>query len=264
MTSLAPTDLGGRNNSASLRRALAILLQLGEDSHGEGFTVAELCTLLEMNKSTLLRLLVPLCDARLAEHSPVTGRYRLGWRNAQLGQSYLDSLDLGSSMKDILQKLTADTNETTHLVISDIPEVIYVDKVDSLHAVRMFSRIGNHSPMHCTSVGKAILAFADDAAIEKVVAFGLAKRTPNTRTTEAELRTDLVLIRERGYAVDDVENEPGIRCVAAPIFDRTGAVTAAVSVSGPVARVTRGRVPELGQLVIGAAAAVSERLGARR
>jgi DNA-binding IclR family transcriptional regulator len=256
---------GVRNNSASLRRALGILLRVGEDSpDGHGHTLASLARDLNLNKSTLLRLLAPLCEARLVEQVPETGRYRLGWRTAQLGSAYLEQADLPGTARDVLRGLTEQTRETVHLVIADLPEVVYVGKVDSPQPVRMFSRIGSRQPAYCTAVGKAILAHASDSAVQGVIDAGLAPRTPRSHTTAAALRADLAEIRARGYAVDDVENEPDIRCVAAPVFDHEGAVTSAVSVSAPAGRIAPGQVPGLGQLVIAAADEISRRLGARR
>jgi DNA-binding IclR family transcriptional regulator len=256
---------GPRNNSASLRRALGILLRIGEDSaDGRGHTLAGLSRDLELNKSTLLRLLAPLCEARLVEQEPDTGRYRLGWRTAQLGAAYLEQADLPGAARDVLRGLMEETSETVHLVLADLPEVVYIDKVDSPRPVRMFSRIGTRQPAYSTAVGKAILAHAGDPAVRRVIQAGLPARTPRTHTTAAALRADLAEIRARGYAVDDVENEPEIRCVAAPIFDHAGTVGSAVSVSAPASRLGVGQVPALGGLVVAAADQVSRRLGARR
>lgn len=253
-----------RNSSASLRRALAILLHLGEDAGAAGgTTLAELASELAMNKSTLLRLLGPLQEARLVERHDESGRYRLGPRNAQLGQTYLEQLDLRGTAHDVLRALMDETGETTHLVLADFPDVVYVDKVDSTHPVRMHSRIGARQAAYSTAVGKALLAHADETALRRVVDAGLTARTPNTRTTERKLRADLAAVHQRGYAVDDVENEPDIRCVAAPAFDHTGATACAVSVSGPAARVSRSRVSGLGEQTALAAAEISRRLGAR-
>ncbi|MEV8631369.1 IclR family transcriptional regulator [Streptosporangium sp. NPDC051023] len=254
---------GLRNNSASLRRALSILLQLGHDTAGSGFSLVELSTALEMNKSTLLRLLQPLVEARFVEQLS-SGYYRLGWRNAQLGQVYLAGVDLHRNMKDVLQRLATQTGETAHLVIADFPSIVYVDKVDSPHPVRMVSRIGNQQPAYSTSLGKAMLAHAPDETVEMVISNGMPARTPYTITTARGLREELAAIRERGYAIDDVENEEGIRCVAAPVFDQSGASLSGISVSGPVERVTPEKAVEFGPLVIAAANEISRRLGAKR
>jgi len=260
--SLSPVP-GARNNSASLRRALSILIRLGEDPDNVGHSLSDLCADLDMNKSTVLRLTQPLIDARFVTVG-ANGRYRLGWRNAQLGQTYLAGVDLHRSMHDVLVALSEETQETTHLVTADFPNVIYVDKVDSPRPVRMASRIGNAQSAYCTSVGKAMLAYADDEVVRSVIRQGMPRRTPNTLTTAAALRSDLTVIRERGYAIDDVENEAGVRCVAAPVFDATGAAISAVSVSAPEERFSFDMVPDVASHVVAAADEISRRLGAAR
>lgn len=254
-----------RNNSASVRRALALLLRLGEDGVDRaGAALSDLSEDLSINKSTALRLLTALCDTGLVDRDPTTGRYRLGWRTAQLGQAYLERLDLRDAAHDVLASLVAETGETAHLVLADPPEVVYIDKVDSPQAVRMHARIGTRQPMHCTAVGKAVLACADPEVLDSVIAAGLVARTPDTVVSAAALRRDLAGVRRRGYAIDNVENEPGVRCVAAAVRDHDGRAPAAISVSGPAARVTSRRVPELGRIVAEAARTVSARLGAPR
>ncbi len=259
---------GVRNNSSSLRRALAILLEVGERPGQNGYSLSELCRTLEMNKSTLLRLITPLMDVDLVRQDPATGHYLLGWRTIQLGHRYVEGLDLHGTAHEILEDVMAKTSETVHLVIADVlaepPHVVYIDKVDSPQPVRMHSRIGNREPMHSTAVGKAILTASDDAARARVLNSTMIKKTPSTLVTAEALLADLAESRERGYAIDDVENEIGLRCVAAPIYDHAGVPQYAISVSGPTSRVTRDRVPELGELVVSAAAEISRRLGARR
>lgn len=259
------SESGARNNSTSLRRALSILFNLGHDATPvPGVTLVELTEALGLNRSTLLRLIAPLVEARLVERDPATGRYRLGSRNAQLGQVYLERLDRRQVAHEVLVDLMRQSGETVHLVIAELPEVVYIDKIDSSHAVRMHSRIGNRMPAYSTSVGKAILAHADAATVEMVMQAGMPARTPTTITTPEGLRANLELIRERGYALDDSENEADIRCVAAPLFDHTGEVTSAISISGPAIRVTSEHEAELGRLVIAAAGEISHRLGAAR
>ncbi|MFI9629718.1 IclR family transcriptional regulator [Streptomyces sp. NPDC052042] len=250
-----------RNNSASLRRAICILLKLGEETDGTGYPLTGLAEKVGLNKSTLFRLLQPLLEARLVEQLP-SGNYRLGRRNAQLGNAYLAGLDLPRSMHDVLQELASRTRETVHLVVADFPSIVYIHKVETAHPVRMFSRIGNSAPAYCTSVGKAMLAHASPETVDLVIENGMPAFTSRTITTAAELKAALSEIREIGYAVDDVEHEEGIRCVAAPVFDQSGACTTALSVSAPVDRLPREKVPELVPLVTAAADEISTRLGA--
>lgn len=253
-----------RNNSASLRRALAILLELGSERPDREITIADLSKSLGFNKSTVLRLMQPMIETQFIEHGDNPGSYRLGWRNAYLGQSYLAGMSLERDMHDVLVHLTQQTKETSHLVRHAQTMAIYIDKVDSPLAVRMFSRVGNAQPLHSTSVGKCILAHADESLFRMVFDAGVAKRTPATITSEKAMRTELERIRVQGWAIDDIENEEGIRCVAAPVFDADGNCTHAVSVSGPVSRVTKSRVSDLAPLVVEAAKEISRRNGARR
>ncbi|HUH07022.1 MAG TPA: IclR family transcriptional regulator [Egibacteraceae bacterium] len=256
-------DSAPRNNSSSLRRALAILAYIADDgSRPHGLTLAELAEGVAISKSTLLRLLGPLCDSRLVEKDAASGRYRLGAQTARLGQTYLERIDAREIAHDVLIDLMESSGESVHLVVFDSPDVVYVDKVESRHPVRMYSRVGSRQPAYCTAVGKAFLMHADEDVLGAVIDAGLERRTANTITTEEWLRSTLAEGRERGFAVDDVENEPEIRCIGAPIFDHLGAVSYAISVSGPAHRVTPERVDELGEQVKAAAAEISRRLGA--
>jgi DNA-binding IclR family transcriptional regulator len=209
----------------------------------------------------VLRLLAPLRDARLVELAPDSGRYRLGPRCAYLGEIYLDRLDLRTLAHGVLQQMVEQTGETAHIVTFDFPEMVYIDKVEGASTVRMFSRIGSRQPAHCTAVGKAFLAFSAEQTTERVIAAGLPSRTPNTIVDPEELRLELARVRERGWALDDVENETELRCIGAPVFNHSNQVVAAVSISGPAARVSRDRAEELGPRVKACAAEISRRLG---
>jgi DNA-binding IclR family transcriptional regulator len=125
----------------------------------------------------------------------------------------------------------------------------------------MYSRVGATNPVHSTALGRAILAYYDEDAVEAVIASGLERRTANTITDPELFRANLAEIKKRGFAVDDIENEEGIRCVAAPVFDHNGDAIAGISVSGPEQRVTAERLNDLRLKVVEAALALSKRLG---
>lgn len=244
-----------RNQSASLRRALAVLDHVREQP---GLSLTQLSEAAGLSKSTVLRLTVPLVEAKLLERDRRTGAYRLGHGTLRLGQSYLATLDLRTVAAEESHRLMSEVRETVHLVVYDPPHVVYIDKVENEANVRMASRIGSRGPAHCTAVGKAILAWLPEEAVAELV---LEPRTKHTITDAERLRAELAHIRRRGYAVDDRENEPEVRCVAAPIFNHNDAVSAAISVSGLTSRITAARVRELGPLVAGAAARISRKLG---
>jgi IclR family transcriptional regulator, acetate operon repressor len=257
-------DLPDRNNSLSVRRALSVLEYLALDSDARGRSLSELARGVALNKSTLVRLLAPLRDHGLVEQETDTERYRLGPKTLFWAQAYLAHLDLRSIAAPILYQLMVATRETVHLVVYDHGEVIYIDKVESPNKIRMFSQIGLRMPAYCTAVGKAFLAYLPETAFDEVAAKGLLRRTPNTLSTPQDLRVDLERIRQRGFSIDDIENEDEVRCVGAPIFDYAGSVVAAISISGPATRVTHELVPELGRQVKGAAEQISQRLGFRK
>lgn len=257
-----PAAADRRNASSSLRRALSILMFLAEDGgHPVGVTLTELATGLGLSKSTVLRLAAPLREARLVDQDTESGRYRLGPQNALLGQVYLERLDVRRVASPLLQQLAEEVGETVHLLTFDAPEIVYIDKVESPQPVRMHSRIGSRQPAYCTATGKAFLAHATEDVVDLVIAAGLPARTEFTITSPDRLRADLALTRRRGYAIDDIENEHDIRCAAAPVFDHTGAVTTAVSVSGPASRITPDRLPGIGSRLTAATRAITEQLG---
>ena len=155
------------------------------------------------------------------------------------------------------------TGHTCHLVLLDGHDVVYVDKVENTATVRMASRIGARMPAYRTAVGRAILAFGPDDLVEDVVAAGLSAVTPRTVTDPAVLVEELRRVRERGYAIDDRENEPEVRCVAAPVFDHNRDPVAAISVSSLVSRLPVVQVRRLGPQVAVVAARISGELGGR-
>ncbi|GIH21394.1 IclR family transcriptional regulator [Rugosimonospora africana] len=262
-----PVDAGSgtRNQSASLRRGVALLGYVRDHAGaGRGVKLTELAEDLSLSKSSVLRLAAPLIEADLLARDRETGAFRLGHGALRLGQAYLSRLDLRTIAAVHANQLMRATNHTVHLVVYDAPHVVYVDKVENETSVRMASRVGSRAPAYRTGVGKAILAWLPPAALDEVLAGGLVARTPYTITDPDRLRAELARIRERGFAVDDRENEPEVRCVAAPIFDHTDTVAGALSVSGLSFRLTAARVRELGPLVAQAARRISAEMGATR
>ncbi|MFC4061966.1 IclR family transcriptional regulator [Planomonospora corallina] len=255
-----------RNRSSSLRRALTVLEYVRDHAGagGQDLSLSRLAEALGLAKSTVLRLTVPLVEAGLLERDRRSGAYRLGYGALRLGQAYLSALDLRTVAAEETHRLLLQVHQTVHLVVYDPPHVVYIDKVENEATVRMASRIGSRGELHCTAVGKAILAWQPEEAVAETIAAGMPARTGRTITDPGRFRAELARIRRRGYAVDDRENEPEVRCVAAPIFTHDGAVASALSVSGLASRITAARVRELGPLVAGAALRVSRKLGAPR
>jgi IclR family transcriptional regulator, acetate operon repressor len=251
-----------RNNSSSLRRALSLLEIVAQrGAAGESVSLVGLAEQAGMPKSTAARLVEPLVSTGLLDYDAASREYRLGSYTASLGGIYLAGLDLRSVARPVIEGLAHETGEAVHLVIRDGIEVIYIDKVDSRLPVRIDSRIGLRRPLYSTAVGKSLLAFDDESLVRETIAGGFTAFTERTIVDEKRFEREIAQVRRRGFAVDDGENEAGIRCVAAPVFDQDGRVVAAISVSGPDTRVTRGAVTQIAAVVTASANAISRRLG---
>lgn len=245
----------------ALERGLA-LLEILRGAPG-GLALADLAAASGLHKSTVHRLVAALSRWGYVSRSPDGGRYRLGIRLAELGQVALQALDLRAEAAPHLRELVARTGITAHLGVLHGTEIVYLDKVESDTAtVRMASTIGGRMPVHSTAIGKAILAHLPEDDVRALLArTGLPARTPRTITDMEVLIDQLRLVRRSGWALDDTENEEGIRCVAAPLFDHTCRVVGAISLSGPVFQVTVEAVPELARTVKTCAARISVTLG---
>jgi IclR family acetate operon transcriptional repressor len=244
----------------TLDRALNVLFQVST-SGSRGLSLAECTAILEYSKPTTFRILRTLQVRGLLTHDRDRGAYTLGPMVLRLGMGYLESLDLRREALPTMRRLGVETGETIHLGILDGVDVVYIEKVDSPQSVRMFSRIGLTMPAHSTGIGKAILAGLPEDDLRTRFPERLEARTSATITSRDRLVEHLREVRERGYSTDDMENEDGISCVGAPIFDHTGAVCAGLSIAGPATRVTPDRFGDLGPLVRDAAAEISARLG---
>jgi IclR family KDG regulon transcriptional repressor len=250
------------DNVKSVERAFAILERVSLAKRGAGIT--ELASGLDMYKSTVHRVLSTLVRLGYVEQEESTGRYRLGYKLLELSSRLLDSLDVRREALPFLQEMADATNEVVHLVVLDQGQAVYIEKVEGSETIRMHSRVGHRAPVHCTGVGKAILAYLPEEKVRDIVRqYGLKPHTPNTITSEETLMNELEQIRQRGYALDLEENERGIHCIAAPIWDHRGDVVAAVSISGPAMRMQPERLEKLSSYVRDIGLRISARLGYR-
>lgn len=245
----------------TLINGLRILETLARSEELE-LTLSDIANELQLHKSTVLRLLSTLEHQGYVEQDPRTRRFRLRMKLFELGSSLLERTSLPKVARPILEELGRISGEVVHLAILDEGTAIYIDKVDSKHTIRMYSRIGRRSPVHCTGVGKALIAYLPDAELDRIIQErGLRRYTPNTITDYQVLKDHLAEVRKRGVAFDYEEHEIGIRCVAAPIRDNTGKVVASISVAGPTIRMSDDRLQALVEPVKQAAHRISESLG---
>ncbi|WP_214699735.1 MULTISPECIES: IclR family transcriptional regulator [unclassified Exiguobacterium] len=225
------------SNVQSLERALTILNKLSE--YPEGLKISQLTEHLDLSKSTIHRLLTTLSSMNYITKNPETSQYKLGMQILFLSRNLLNNNEIINAAKPFIEKLSKSINETVHLCIEDRGEVIYIDKIESNQIIRMFSRIGSRGPMYCTAVGKVLLSGMEtDLFEENIEKINFIPRTPNTITTAQALRDEITKVKNQKYALDNIENEEGIRCIAAPIYNFKGEIVASFSVSGPSNRIT--------------------------
>jgi IclR family acetate operon transcriptional repressor len=195
---------------------------------------------------------------------PASGGYQLGFQVLRMGLRVLDGLDYRRVAHPLLRELNQKTQETVHLAILQGDQAISIEKFGSPQPVGLDARLGGQMPLHCTGVGKVLLAYQSEEMLTKLAKSpGLQRLTPRTVTTLPQLKKELERIRERGYAVDNEEAVDGLRCVAAPVFDHTGRAVAAFSVAGPATRLTQERILEIVPLVRETSHEISCRLGFR-
>jgi IclR family acetate operon transcriptional repressor len=236
-----------RDSVQSLERAFDLLEAL---SAGGELGVTELANRTGLVPSTAHRLLHTLTKRGYVTQSPETGQQRRE-RLRAVARPHLEGIQRA-------------TGETVNLVVLEADRVVYIDQVEGSRNVRMFTTVGTSVLAHTTGSGKAIMAFGPSEA--PAALYGdreLERLTKRTLTTVAALEDDFKRIRRRGYALDNEEHEEGVGCVAAPVFDHTGRPCAAISVSGPTARILHEHSASLGALLIERAGLVSEALGHR-
>lgn len=243
----------------ALQRGLN-LLRLFEHAN-RGMPASEVARLSRLPVSTVHRFLVNLENAGYLS-CDASGIYRLGIACVALGQAARERMDVRQVCIRHLEALNRRTRETVHLTVRDGLTAVYVEKLDSPEPLRIHSRIGAAVPLHCTAVGKVLLAYLPDDHRESILQQLTFQRfTENTVGSVQELHSQLQRVRRDGYAFDLEEHEPHIRCIAAPVWDHTGDVNASFSVTGPAVRMTTARMREIALLLKDAAAQISREMG---
>lgn len=259
---------GGTSNLSSpyrirvLERAVGLLDILAKSNSEVG--LVEISQQMSLHKSSAHRLLMVLEHFKYVSKNAGTGKYSLGGKLIELGLKAVSALDLYGIARPYLESLVAVTGETAHAGILREGEIISIVNVQSSQTLRLPSTVGHRTPVHCSSLGKSILAFLPDEEKADIIrARGLKVYTRRTLSKPSLFEKELQKIRARGYAVDNEEFEEGLRCVGAPIRDHTGRVIAAISIAGPAFRMKEERLPSLARAVKEAASELSGRLGYR-
>jgi IclR family transcriptional regulator, acetate operon repressor len=262
-----PRALAGKGESRdtvqSLSRALGLLNALAAQDDGLG--LSEVAKRVGLAVSTAHRLLATLQQEGFVRFDGQRSVWTVGVQAYVVGSAFLRARELTAIARPVMRQLMEDSGETVNLAVDDRGEAIYVAQVESRQMMRAIARPGGRAMMHASGVGKALLAAMAQADCERIVAgHGLPRQTEKTLSTMNGLRAELDATRKRGYAIDDEENAVGLRCVAAAIYDEHAQPIAALSLSGPKARIADGMIETLGRAVRDAAERITAALGGRQ
>ncbi|MBK6601002.1 MAG: IclR family transcriptional regulator [Betaproteobacteria bacterium] len=247
-------------NLKSLTKVAAILNCFSTDRRS--LSLAEICATLDYPRSTTHRFLASMREVGLLDQDRQRGDYRLGIRLFQLGNTVLANLDLHREAAPFVETLQRLTNLTVHLAVFDGLRAVVVRRLEPSGDIPRPATLIENAPSHCTSVGKAILAYQPREVIDRVIGLGLERFTESTITSGPTLLAELERTRERGYALDQGEHQPGLLCIGAPIRDESERVFASISVSGPAWSIPIEKADELSKIVVHSANQISRRLGA--
>jgi DNA-binding IclR family transcriptional regulator len=242
----------------SLQKVLSILEAFSTTRRS--LSLAELSAATGLPRSTAHRFAASMRDVGLLDQDRRRDHYRLGLKLFELGNVVLANMDLHREARPQVDALSRITGHLVHLAAFDGRQAIVIHRVDPTPDGGTPLTLIEAAPVHCTSVGKAILAFQVPSAIDAIVDGGLKRYTEATITDGRRLRAELKRIRERGYAVDEGEHQPGIRCIGAPIREQSGRVVAGLSVSGPARGMPKDQIEQLARIVVHHAGLISARL----
>ncbi len=243
----------------SLDASLQVLEALDDGAPERGVT--DLAHDLGISKAAVYRILSTFARRGYVAQNPETSRYAIGPRLRRFSHVASGKLDLLSVARPFMLELRDTTLDTVHLAVLEGVEAVYIAKEDGLHPVQVTSRIGSRCPAHCVATGKALLAHTDTAVLDRLLAAGLTRYTPLTHADSDDFRQEIVRIQERGCAINIGEWRTEVRGVAAPIFDGSGRVVAALGICSPAPRMPDSRLPEVCASVMDAAIRLSTHLG---
>jgi len=228
-------------------------------------SLAEISREVDAHKSSVFRVLTTLEAAGFLEKDPQSGKYRLGLKILDLAGRVLGRYDIRQVAAPFMEELARETEEVIHLAVLDGADIVYLEKKGQGQILTVATRVGGRNPAYASSMGKILLADLSEPELKAILGRGkLKKLTPNTIDEITKLIEELAVIREQGFALDNEETFPGIRCVGAPIRNARGRVIAAVSVTVPAQRMDDKRIRELWRLVTNTARMISERVVASK
>lgn len=246
------------NTSQTALRALRVL-ELMSEAAGP-VTVADVAAGIGADRSTAYRMLLTLAEAGYVVRQGSGRRYRLGYRLLSLSRSLLRDGDRSALIIACLERIARETRETVHFSVLDRDAAVLVYRAKGTQLVAVDFQIGDRSPLHCTSIGKVLLAFNGPDLLAQTIATGLPAVAPNTITDAERLAAEVARVRDAGFAYDDLEFADDMRCVAVPLFEKGGIVVGGISLSGPASRYTHERLGALRDVILDASRDLSRQL----
>ena len=236
----------------TVRSAQRVFLLLETLARSGTMGITELSIKTGLNKATVFRQINTLVSLGYAQKEEGTDKYKLTLKLLHIASGLLDQMDMRVIVRPYLERLAAQTGETVHLVQREEGYIIYIDKVEpTVNSVRMVSRIGMRQPMYCTAVGKALLADLSEEEVRHVWEHSrILPLTGHTLVEWSGFIREIAAVRQRGYALDNEENELGVCCVAVSLPDHTGKETYAVSISAPISRMSDERIAQLAKQLL--------------
>jgi IclR family transcriptional regulator, KDG regulon repressor len=229
----------------AVERALDILLCFTPEEPARSLT--QIAEAIHMSKTTVHRLLATLENKRFITRDKATGLYRLGFRFIEMASLVLQDIELHRWAHPYLQRLSVEYDETVDLSILDGSHVIYLEVIESRQRVKLAAAVGQRLPAFYTASGKALLAYLPEDQVKRIIEDNLAESANQTQGLIDEMLADLRITAERGYSISEQEYEEDINAVAAPIFDSENHPIASIAIVGPSFRLTRDRLPALGE-----------------
>lgn len=246
-------------NVRAVERAIRILECFDDDNPERGVT--EIAEVVDLHKATTHRIVTTLLNYGYLERSEDDQRYRLGLHLAGLGFKVIKRMNLRREALPYLKELVEEWDETCDLCIYDQERVFYIEVLRGNHALTIAADVGQRLPVHCTASGKVFLAYLPEKEVESILSKPLPAYTQNTITSPHELRIQLESIKIQGYSVDNEELEEGVRAIAVPVRDHSNQIIAAISIPGPVNRMSMDRISEISTYLVCTAQAISHRMG---
>jgi DNA-binding IclR family transcriptional regulator len=224
-------------------------------------SLAEICQRTGLPRSTAHRMMASLRDVGFLDQDKERDRYRLGLKLFELGSVALSNLDLHREARPMVDALRRISGQSVHLAVFDGSRAVVIQRADSSSESSGGMTFIENAPAHCTSVGKAILAYQSEEVVDRLIAGGLQRFTESTITKGEALKAELKKIRKRGFSIDEGEHQPGLRCIGAPIRNQAGQVFAGLSISGPAWQLPISEVDDFAKVVMHHANSISQRLG---